>query len=132
MPKDAKTCSQTHFIDGLSKKLSANYQLIQEELERGDCDCNFNNVNSALQKISAQIKQIIRVLSDCHPSEDMLNDAIERYDYLKKEYNSAIRAATANQSSKCGSILAKIRPVLLNCAENIMAAILKCLHLRRS
>lgn len=129
MPKDSKTCSQPHFIEGLSEKLDENYQRIEEELRRANCDCNFNQVETALQKISVKIKKIIKILSDCHPSEDMLNNAIDRYDQLKKEYNSAIRRATASQSNKCGSILAKIRPILLNCAENIMAAILKCLNL---
>ncbi|KAG4073951.1 hypothetical protein HA402_014156 [Bradysia odoriphaga] len=132
MPSDAKTCLQSSFIDGLTEKLTANVLRIQKELNGKDCDCNFGNVETALQKISAKIKKIIKILSACDPNEDMLNAAIDRYEELKREYNSAIRRATASQSSKCGSILAKIRPILLNCAENIMAAVLKCLNFRRS
>lgn len=130
MPSDADTCKCSTFIEGLSKRLDNNYLLVQNELHRGDCDCKFNKVEKALQKIAAQIKKVINILTACDADEAMLNDAIDRYEEIKKEYNSAIRSATASQSSDCGNILAKIRPILFNCAENIMAAVLKCLNFK--
>lgn len=132
MPTDVATCSCPTFISGLSKKLDENYQLIHNGLKNGDCGCgcDFKDVECALEKISKQIKRIIKILSQCDANVKTLNDAIKKYDDIKKEYNSAIRAATASQASNCGSVLAKIRPIPLNSAENIMAAVLKCLNFK--
>lgn len=130
MPPSRDTCTQQCFIDGLKKTLETNSQLITKELRGGNCDCNFSEVEKALQKILTQIKKIIKILSSCDANEKMLNNAIDRYDEIKKEYNSAIRRATASQSSDCGKILAKIRPIALNSAENMMAVVLKCLNFK--
>lgn len=51
---------------------------------RGEnCDCNFNNVEKALEKIVAQIKKNIIILSACDPDEKMLNTAIGQCDNIK-------------------------------------------------
>lgn len=131
MPADAATCSCPDFINGLKKKLSHNFEIIDQQLQKINCDCDFRNVKKKVQERYSVTLEIIAVLSDCNPNMETLNIILNKYEVIKKDYNLVFRDDIASQSTRCSDLLIRLRSIPSTTAENIIAAVLKCLNFEK-
>lgn len=131
MPSNAATCRSTNFDNSMKKQVDENFQRIHKELQKGK-HCDFIGVEKGLQNLRSEINIIPKILSHRDADQKMLKDVMDKYDAIKTEFISIARNATVSESNACANIIWKIRTTPLSCAENLMAAVSRCLNFKSS